>query len=319
MKAPVADQLVCPECRRPPNYSPIERVTLTCSNPSCAKEYRQLTKEIPIVVPGSFDAILEYDTFGPVDDLGDLPQRIEALAIGDPTWNRLVRVGMYVCSHYGDDQCPFEQIVDFITSHISTPIQAAADLGCGPGALAIRLANQMEAFVVGMDSNPLNLRWAAAAAAGLMLNVPVLRSERQFGLRKIAPDIVPDPGRVEWVCGDVAHPPLPAEAFDLVAAVNLLDSVTHPLVALGQAAALVRPKGHLLIAQPNAWDRKLTPVKRWLPERDAGWEMLFNRLGLKTVGRFDGLRWVIKRNPRVEFVYILEGRLAQKVGSPEEE
>ncbi|MBL4849505.1 MAG: methyltransferase domain-containing protein [Planctomycetes bacterium] len=74
------------------------------------------------------------------------------------------------------------------------------------------------------------------------------------------------PGR--GVVGDAADPPFLAHSFDAVLAINLLDSCPDPRTVLGQADALLRPGGTLILACPYAWDPELTPLERQFEATD---------------------------------------------------
>lgn len=86
---------------------------------------------------------------------------------------------------------------------------------------------------------------------GLHERADVVGLELSFALARAFP------GR--GVVGDAANPPFLAHAFDAVLALNLLDSVPDPRTVLGQADALLRPGGTLVLACPFAWDPSLTP------------------------------------------------------------
>ena len=102
------------------------------------------------------------------------------------------------------------------------------------------------------------------------------------------------------------------EAFDLVAAMNLIDTTADPVVALGQAAALVRPGGHLLLAQPDAWSASATDPARWVPSNDATWDDLLRQYGLETIDREDGFDWELAHTLRYRFHYVTHARLARR-------
>ncbi|MBN2126192.1 MAG: hypothetical protein JW821_17970, partial [Deltaproteobacteria bacterium] len=59
-----------------------------------------------------------------------------------------------------------------------------------------------------------------------------------------------------------------AESFDLVAAVNLLDSLRLPLILLGQADALLRPGGRLILSSPYEWREEICDPGQWLEAAD---------------------------------------------------
>ena len=48
-------------------------------------------------------------------------------------------------------------------------------------------------------------------------------------------------------------------SVDAVFAVNVLDNVSHPLTLLGQAHAVLKPGGLLLLATPFHWNDAITP------------------------------------------------------------
>jgi SAM-dependent methyltransferase len=60
------------------------------------------------------------------------------------------------------------------------------------------------------------------------------------------------------IVGDAADPPFAAESFDAVLLLNVLDSTTAPRVVLGQADAMLRRRGTLIISCPYAWNDAIT-------------------------------------------------------------
>lgn len=97
------------------------------------------------------------------------------------------------------------------------------DAGCGPGELA-RLAVDRGHAVTGVDAD----RGAVALAA------------------RRAPE-------GEFTVGDVHDLPRPASSFDAVALVQVLTHVTNPLLALREAARVVRPEGTVVA---TVWGRE---------------------------------------------------------------
>ena len=68
------------------------------------------------------------------------------------------------------------------------------------------------------------------------------------------------------IVGDAADPPFEAGAFDAVLLLNVLDSTTAPRVVLGQADALLRHGGTLIISCPYAWNDAITaPAEQFDP------------------------------------------------------
>jgi SAM-dependent methyltransferase len=60
------------------------------------------------------------------------------------------------------------------------------------------------------------------------------------------------------IVGDAADPPFEGSSFDAVLLLNVLDSATRPRVVLGQADALLRRGGRLIISCPYAWNDAIT-------------------------------------------------------------
>jgi len=60
------------------------------------------------------------------------------------------------------------------------------------------------------------------------------------------------------IVGDAADPPFEAESFDAVLLLNVLDSAARPRLVLGQADALLRRGGGLIISCPDAWNDAIT-------------------------------------------------------------
>ena len=288
----------------------METQSLICTNSSCRRAYPRIDHSIPIVVPGAFDEVHESDVLPDVDS-EDLLRRVNDLELGGDVWQRVVLASMYTQSHYGGLDQPFAALCEQLLP-AGEPIAYAADLGCGVGRMAIEIAHRTAATVLGVDASPLALRWAALAAQGAPFDVPVLATVKRFEMSTLQSPTTVEPGQVRWVCGDVFNPPLVAEAFDLVTAVSLIGTVSDPYIALGQACALVRRGGYLILAQPDTWDPTVTPPANWLADDHLEWDQMLARFGFRTVNRVDSVAWELHRTPRQRFRYYLHGCLARK-------
>ncbi len=60
---------------------------------------------------------------------------------------------------------------------------------------------------------------------------------------------------------------LPDQAFQVVAAINLIDRLPQPRAFLSQLPRLLSPGGQLLIASPFTWLREHTPPQEWLSSK----------------------------------------------------
>ncbi|MBN1946226.1 MAG: methyltransferase domain-containing protein [Bradymonadales bacterium] len=309
-----SELLICPLCRQPPQAWPVDPDSLTCSNPDCRRVFPRLSNGVPVIVPGSVDSILQVDVNRDLPSMARWLVELNSLTPGEPTWDSAVFAAMYLSAHYGGEAEPFTALCDLLLPRIPEPTQTAVDLGCGPGRLTLEIAHRTGCAVTGLDHEPTNLYWANLAQRSQQLVWPRLRSEGLFELTQADVPVSPTPGRVRWICADVLHPPLAASAFDLVLAVNLLDSVRDPWVVLGQAVALIRPGGYLILAQPDSWSRSLVEPEHWLATEDGQWDALLHRLGLRTLERVDSIPWEMARTHRVRYRYRLHGRLAVKEG-----
>lgn len=265
-------------------------------------------------MPESWDPVLERDLPVDLSSSADMLSFTSDLRPDSDAFGQLCWTGMYVSSHYGGLTEPFTTLCDRFLPNIPTPIESAADLGCGPGRMAMEIAHRTGGAVVGLDVDPLVLRWAQLASRSQEMAALRLRNEASFELKQFAVPVSPAPGSVRWVCADVRHPPLVAESFDLVTAINLLDSVHDPYVALGQAAAILRPGGHLILAQPDAWSTTVADPDQWLAVDDAGWDRVLAHFGLRVLHKTDSVMWEMARTPRHGFWHVLHGRLAVKRG-----
>lgn len=184
------------------------------------------------------------------------------------------------------------------------------DVGCGAGNLSFELAGRLGVAVTGLDTDPHLLLWGERAAAGRPFEFPVRLDAGRFGVASMETPLVVTP-RPRFIFGDIFEPPFADGTFDLVCAVNLLDSVADPAGALSRAVSLLKPGGHLLFASPDSWNLRTTPRSRWLSTPGA-WDTLFAAAGLETLRSVDDLEWRLKDSPRLHHIYRVHGRLLRK-------
>jgi|SRR5436190_6001200 len=103
------------------------------------------------------------------------------------------------------------------------------DAGCGRGR---QLALPEDAYIVGID----------ASSEALALNTSI----------------------DEAICGDIETYPLPRKSFDLILALDVLEHLRNPEVALASFARALAPGGRIFITMPNPLSgkgilTKLTP------------------------------------------------------------
>ncbi len=261
-------------------------------------------------MPARSEDLLARDTSIRFDDANSVQAWVDQLEPGNNDWESAVLLGMYAELHYGHQRTQAQQLFDRFLDG-STPISRALDLGCGVGRSSVELTIRFGSDVVGLDSWPLALRFAEAAAHHPEVYVPRLEASNRLTVASIAIAHADPADRVRWVCANVHQPPLEAGVYDLVVALNLFDTVANPSLALGQASALLRPGGQLLIAQPDAWSPQATPANSWLSSESDDWQQLLDAYNLKTVDSEDGFAWTLQRTRRTSFNYVSHARLME--------
>jgi SAM-dependent methyltransferase len=285
--------------------------SLACSNPACGERYARLTPSIPVVAAAAArKRVAVLDTPGPLPAPGGLREWMAAFGPERAEFAALSRAAIFLRAMRLGAEEPFYQ--DLCEALLPVIPQGAAvlDLGCGAGNLTFEVARRAAADVIGIDLDGHLLRWAERAAAGHGFEAPVRVDAARFaeGTMVIAPAVQ----HARFLCANLLDPPFGAESFDLVALVNVLDSVAHPAAALRQAVALLKPGGSLLFASPDSWNGGTTQVARWLATTEEGWDRTFARAGLETVKRIDDLEWRLQDSPRLHHLYRVHGRLLRK-------
>ena len=290
--------LVCPTCRHPPDEWSIEPASLRCTNPGCAVEYAKLPGTgIEAVGVEAIDA--EANPGVAFDDEAAVREWVAGLEPGTDHWEQALMVGMYANAHHGPNRTMLTALLGRFIAPYCSQFDTAVDLGCGVGAFTGLLARHLASEVIGLDTWPMALRVGEAPAGPGPVHAPTLGDDAKLTATSLAaPADQPPP--IRWVCGDILNPPLPAGSFDLVTAISVFDSVSNPLVALGQASALLRPNGLLLIAQPNAWAAHVTAPEGWLSSDGEAWQQLVGHYALETIDQEDGFTSALARGPRTQ-------------------
>lgn len=303
-------ELVCPRCRQPPEAWPIESITLRCTNPTCSAEYSKLPGTgIDVVGMEPIDAVANPDVaFG---DKDAMETWVGGLEPGTDHWEQALMVGMYAVAHHRENKSMLNDLLDRFITPNRMHIETAVDLGCGVGALTAKLAQRLSGQVIGLDSWALALRAAEALSSPAPVHVPTLAAGAKLTVTSLtASTAVSIP--IRWVCGDIMNPPFSASSFDLITAISVFDSVANPLLALGQASALLRPGGLMLIAQPDAWAAHVTAPPAWLSSDGDTWRQLMDHYSLETIDQADDFTWTLDRGPRTQYRYRSHAILARR-------
>lgn len=220
--------------------------------------------------------------------------------------------GQYLDAHYSSLNTEYwQKLADCIPSS-----GRCLEAGCSVGRFTFECAGRVAAL--GIDTNLAHLKLAARFQR--QGYVKYMRKTRALGQEEVTASFTPTPGAL-FIMADVLNPPLRMETFDFISALNFIDSVHHPLAALGQLDAMLKPGGRLLLSSPYVWDENIT--RDWLEtENTEPHRFLTNLLEGKMAGLIplnykliresEGLTWRLRRQDSSHFVYYADTILAEK-------
>ncbi len=249
-----------------------------CSNPQCRAVYPILAG-VPVILKdlkGWWNAQHHRSSSAPGRS-PEIREFFRSLHVSEP--DRVAEktlLGSYMDSHYNDMvRVETPPALSGIGSLLQKTAEAAAppppgkvgyaiDLGCSVGRFTFELARFSD-LSVGMDLN-----FAQVAAAAGIQRSRSLCYHRKRGGNVFDPIQAPCPvpQNVLFLVGDALDPPFEADRFDLVASLNLLDSVKLPLVLIGQMDALLKTGGTMLLGSPYTWRADISDPEEWLESED---------------------------------------------------
>jgi SAM-dependent methyltransferase/uncharacterized protein YbaR (Trm112 family) len=278
----------CPRCRGPAplvlaqvfeeSGADIVAGILHCASETCRFEY-PIIDSVPLIVPDLARLLAERGVELFLRD--DLPEPLESLlgdAIGPDSWLDALRQTMstYAWDSYAaldPEEKPLAGapvpgaaarcLAQLLAMGGEAKPRRVLDLGCAAGGTSFALAAACpDALVLGIDMNLGLLRLARRAAQGT-----VCYKRRRIGLvydrRRFAVSL-PGADRLDfWAC-DASALPFPDGAAGLVAALNLIDCVPHPIRLLAELARVLAPGGDLLLATPYDWSTRATQPDQWI-------------------------------------------------------
>ena len=191
------------------------------------------------------------------------------------------------------------------------------DVGCSVGRYTFDCARN--GFAVGIDVNIQHLKMAAGFQRSGLINFR--RKTRAWASESVESEFRPL-SNVLFLLADIQNPPFKMETFDYVAALNLIDSVSLPLTALGQMDAVLKPKGTLFLSTPYVWNADIS--QDWLETADIE-PHTFVRLLLK--GKMmpecgfnyrlsfekTGIPWLLRQHDTQQFTYFVDAIAAEKL------
>jgi SAM-dependent methyltransferase len=105
-------------------------------------------------------------------------------------------------------------------------------------------------------------------AVGVDLAFDLVRAAARRPPAPAAGDAAPARPAPFFAVATVEEPPFERGAFDVVLALNIVDAVARPRVAIRRLDACLRPGGLLLLATPLAWSSARTVLDERIAEED---------------------------------------------------
>lgn len=224
---------------------------LCCSNPDCKAKY-PIHNGIPCILRCG-NTVYPPSIMPPAPHLSYLDAHYARYCTPEP------------CSH---NNTFWQTVSSAIQKPAHVNPDTAIDLGCATGKFTFTLAGHCS-IAVGLDTDFHALACAASLQRGEDIHF-------HRPIRAMAAETVkisfPAPENVLFILGDALDPPFRSESFQITAALNLLDSITEPLILLKQMDALLESGGTLLLTSPFAWRDTICDPSKWLenPETPPG-------------------------------------------------
>ncbi len=337
--------LICPHCRQrgidarlrcsevcvEENGFVIEGL-LECSNTDCAVGHYPILAGVPIIVR---DPVAWWQNARPSLTqvncnslkIKDFFSLLDAAA--PDRQHHSSRLGTWMELHYGHNgstSAPlalptaedYWQTLNALTAeqHLHGP---ALELGCAVGRYTFDLARRAP-LAIGVDCN---FELVAAAAQIQRQQVVHYRRRRRGTHFEIVDFSHTIPQNVLFMLADALDPPFQAEQFALVAALNLLDNVSAPLILLGQMDALLRQDGLMILGSPYEWRAENCEPAQWLENatldasttlRQLLTEQLIPELSLdyRILQEIHDLPWVLRQHDRYWSLYSVHLLSARK-------
>ncbi len=220
-----------------------------------------------------------------------------------------------------------------LADFLETRAELTIELGCSIGP-DLRTFAEFSRAVIGVDLSLAAIRAARAQIEGEP--VPLLERIEGRSFKSAHPIQLPPVDNVFVAVANALDPPFFAAVADVVASINVLDSVRDPLTLIGQMDAILKPGGLLILASPFCWADDFTPPEHALGGGlDETWvghgsaeglvELLSGRLPDLPWLRYDVLRtedipWSLRDHARSVTsydVHLVVARKCRDKGAPE--
>lgn len=290
--------IVCPLCRgqhdgKYRSWRFVQRPgLLRCSNPSC--EGRFLREPFPVVLrePGkALLRLLDMPSGIPLSALGMMLATMdEDSPLLDILRTRSTAGWASFHDYFGNQwlpegahPAPYAQRALTVLDGIELPVDCKALVaGCGPGREPLELITRLMSkgedpdaevvetlpfnypTVVALDKDPAMLKMLTEMVDPQADGHPILLQASADGWHTPVEVALPRALKrasdlIQVVCADAVDPPFAPKVFNLVVAIDLLESVAEPVRLLRVLDRLLMPGGLLLLGTSFSWDPKVTP------------------------------------------------------------
>lgn len=298
--------------------------TLTCGNGACGASY-PVVGGVPIVVrdmPGWWRS--QSAAVSAVLSKADaLRGYFDALRDEPPEPARAL-LGTYMDFHYGDARDapaalgPAADPRAFWAALLAAAVPGAErkyervlDLGCSVGRYTFELA-RVSRLAVGIDTD-----FSRVYLAEQMRRCQTVSYERKARGRLFekAAASYATPRNAGFLVADALDPPFRAGCFDLVAALNLVDSVALPLVLLAQMDALLACGGVMILCAPYEWRLEICDRSEWLETEEVPGPVMLRSIlegtmleragfSYRVCGECPDVPWVLRNSDRHWSLYL---------------
>jgi SAM-dependent methyltransferase/uncharacterized protein YbaR (Trm112 family) len=192
----------------------------------------------------------------------------------------------------------YHRMVDWCRPYITNEA-LVLDVGCALGRMTGEIARLGAKHVIGLDRSS---RMAEEAARILSARSALPVTLNMTGVEGVSAclDLGWEVDQYGIIVGDVERLPLRAGAFDVVTCLNLVDRVADPGELAEELRRVLKPGGHLIIADPYHWEEKFTARSKWIGDM----AMLFDPDRWRRVREADGIPFVMRYYRRRITIYM---------------
>jgi SAM-dependent methyltransferase len=220
-------------------------------------------------------------------------------------------VAQYLDAHYGNINTQYWLEMNSVKAKGLT-----LDAGCSVGRYTFECAK--EGFAVGLDVNFEHLKMAAEIQR--TGEITYNRKTRALSVESIVSGFIPS-NNVMFIAADIHNPPFKMDTFDFISALNVIDSVSHPLTALGQIDAMLKPEGTLFLSTPYAWNPGIS--EEWLETKEIEPHQFVKLLltgekvpecgfNYRIIEQKRNIPWYLRTQDTLEFTYLVDKIVAEK-------